>query len=38
MILLRGWSRHAAQFRALVYTEWLDPAVTDESDPFRDPP
>lgn len=22
--------------RALVYTEWLDPAVTDESDPFRD--
>lgn len=22
--------------RALVYTDWLDPAVTDESDPFRD--
>jgi len=22
--------------RALVYTEWLDPAVTDESDPFHD--
>lgn len=22
--------------RALVYTEWLDPAVTDESDPFCD--
>lgn len=22
--------------RALVFTEWLDPAVTDESDPFRD--
>ncbi|MEJ7771895.1 MAG: alpha/beta hydrolase [Geodermatophilaceae bacterium] len=22
--------------RALVYTEWLDPAITDESDPFRE--
>jgi pimeloyl-ACP methyl ester carboxylesterase len=22
--------------RALVFTEWLDPAITDESDPFRD--